>query len=338
MSNILDSITQLVGQTPLLELHGYEQLHGLSAHLLAKLEWFNPSGSIKDRAAINMLEAAEAAGRIKPGDTVVENTSGNTGIGLAAFCAVKGYRLEVFLENGASVEREQMLLAYGATLRHYVDLPGMRKMLEEGSVDAERFMQEIYDWCDAQEGTYFFINQLTNQANPGAHIATTGPEIWAATDGKVDVVVCMVGTAGTIRGLSTYFRQRNPAVRIVAVDPAPESRVSLAHPETNIIDGVVPLTGVPDAALPPLWQVGEEVYDEIIDVKTEDAYVTARELARRDGILVGTSAAAATRAATMVARRPENAAKNIVIIMADNGDKYLSTAMYPKPATAVTPI
>jgi cysteine synthase A len=330
MGNIKKSVTELVGHTPLLELTNYEKAHKLKAHILAKLEYLNPTGSVKDRPAISMIEAAEREGQIKPGDTIVENTSGNTGIGLAAFCAARGYKLEVFLENGASKEREQILEAYGATLRHYVDLPGMLKMLQSGVIDGAKFLQEIYDWCDAQsvkqKRRYFFINQVTNEHNPESHIKTTGPEIWEDTDGKVDVLVCMVGTAGTIVGLSTYLRGKNPALKVVAVQPAPESRVSLAHPDTNIIDGVVAFNGIPQSAVPPLLKEG--IYDECIDVVTEDAWKVARELARVDGLFIGTSSAAATLVATRVAERPENAEKNIVVIMPDNGFKYFSTKMY----------
>lgn len=329
MSNIKKSITEFVGHTPLMELVNYEKKHGLEATLLAKLEYLNPAGSIKDRAALNMIEAAEREGLIKPGDTIVENTSGNTGIGLAAFAAAKGYKLEVFLENGASREREQLLEAYGAKLMHYVDLPGMRKMLEAGCINAAKFLQEIYDYCDAQEGNYFFINQVLNENNPGAHIKTTGPEIWEDTDGNVDILVCMVGTAGTITGIGSYLRGKNPNLRIVGVQPAEESRITPEHPNVNIIDGVVAFNGIPQESMPPFLKEGS--YDECIDIKTEDAYEVARELATGEGLFIGTSSAAAALAATIVAKRPENKGKNIVVIMPDNGMKYLSTDMFSKP-------
>jgi cysteine synthase A len=311
-----------------MELVNYEKANNLNAALLGKLEYFNPTGSIKDRAAINMILAAEKEGKLHPGDTIVENTSGNTGIGLAAFAAARGYKLEVFLELGQSVERQMMLKAYGAKLNLMTDLPEVAKALGEGTFTVPFYMDQLQQYCDRQESNYFFINQLLNQANPDAHYTGTGPEIWEDTDGKVDILVALAGTAGTITGLSRYFREKNPDVYVCAVQPAVASRVSAENPHPNTIDGVVPFDGegFPDTAKPPF--IIDFHYDECMDVVAEDAYETGRQLAQTDGLFLGQSAAAAVYAATVLARRPENAGKNIVVILPDNGMKYLSTNMY----------
>ena len=328
MGKIIKNIEELVGHTPLFEFEQYEKKHHIRAHLLGKLEYFNPSGSVKDRAALNMIKAAEKDGILKPGDTIVENTSGNTGIGLAAVSASRGYKLTVFMEPGQSEERQKILRAYGADLKSMLDVPGVADALNNGTFTTQFYQDAIQAYCDAQEARHYFINQLANQANPDVHYETTGPEIWEDTDGEVDILVATSGTAGTITGLARFLREKNPDVRIVAVQADPVSRPGGSeNPQT--LDGTAPFgdPGFPDAAKAP-FIVGFD-YDECIDIKGEDAYALGREIARTDGIFLGQSVAAALLAGTIVAKRPENTEKNIVIILADNGMKYLSTNMYP---------
>ena len=327
MANIIKNIEELVGNTPLFEFVKYEEKYGLEAKILGKLEYFNPSGSVKDRAALNMIKAAERDGLLHPGDTIVENTSGNTGIGLAAFAASRGYHLTVFLEPNQSVERQAMLKAYGAKLYLMTELPEVAEALANGTFSTQFYQEALQRYCDAQPTHHYFINQLANEANPGAHYSTTGPEIWRDTDGKVDIVVATSGTAGTITGLAKFFREKNPDVKIVAVQADVASRAT-AGPGAPTIDGTAPFgdPGFPDAFKAP-FIVGFD-YDECIDINGNDAYETGRELAGLDGVFLGQSAAAALTAAKQVALRPENKGKNIVVILADNGMKYLSTDMY----------
>ena len=328
MAGVVHSLDELVGHTPLMELDRFERLQHCGAHLLAKLEFFNPTGSVKDRAALSMIRAAEQSGQLAPGGTIVEQTSGNTGIGLAAFAAARGYKMEIFLERGASLERRLILQAYGARLLDYKDATGERPdaardhpWVEPGR---EATLAEIAAYC-RRTGAYF-NNQAANPANPDAHFRTTGPEIWQDTGGKVDVLVCMAGTGGTGSGTARYLRSCNPALQVVLVQPHPDSRLTPEHPDVQIIDGVLPAYGVPQSELSdyltPAWS------DEYIDVRTEEAYATAHEVLRAEGLFLGTSAAAALHAAVQVGRRPENAGKNIAIIIPDNGMKYLSTPMY----------
>ena len=328
MANIITNIEQLVGKTPLFEFVNSEKKHGLKAKILGKLEYFNPSGSVKDRAALNMIKAAERDGILHEGDTIVENTSGNTGIGLAAFAASRGYKLLVFLEPGQSEERQKILRAYGAELKSMLDVPGVAEALSNGTFSTKFYQEAIQAYCDAQDTPHYFINQLANEANPGVHYETTGPEIWEDTDGKVDILVATSGTAGTITGLAKVFREKNPDTQIVAVQADPTSRPGGSeNPQT--IDGTAPFgdPGFPDSFKAP-FIVGFD-YDECIDVKGEEAYEVGRDITVTDGVFLGQSAAAALKAATIVASRPENAGKNIVAILADNGMKYLSTNMYP---------
>lgn len=328
MPNIITDIGQLVGRTPLFEFVNYEQKHHLKARILGKLEYFNPTGSVKDRAALNMIKAAERDGLLQKGDTIVENTSGNTGIGLAAFAAARGYKLLVFMEPGQSEERQKILRAYGAELRSMLDVPGVAEALANGTFTVPFYQQAIQAYCDAQPTRHYFINQLANEANPDAHYETTGPEIWEDTDGKVDILVAASGTAGTLKGLTRFFREKNPEIRIIAVQADPSSRPGGSeNPQT--IDGIAPFgdPGFPDEAKAP-FIIGLD-YDECIDVKGEDAYALGREIALTDGVFLGQSAAAALKAATIAALREENAGKTIAVILADNGMKYLSTNMYP---------
>ena len=327
MANVITSLTEIVGNTPLMELVNYEKNHDLKAKIYGKLEYLNPSGSVKDRAALYMIEAAEKEGKIKPGDTIVEQTSGNTGIGLATFAASKGYKLEIFLEDGASAEREQILKAFGVKVKHYSDSPGFVEMAKANKINSESFEQSLLNYCENHEGNCYYINQVNNYSNPQAHIETTGPEIWDALDGKVDIVVAMMGTGGTLYGLEQYFHGKNPDIQVVAVQPTPDSRLTSTEP-VNVIDGVTGFTDVPEPQLTEFIKKAMENYDEYIDVSGAQAYETARELARTEGLFLGTSAAAAVFVAEILAKRPENAGKNIVTIMPDNGFKYLSTNLY----------
>lgn len=328
MAGVVHSLDELVGHTPLMELDRFERLQHCGAHLLAKLEFFNPTGSVKDRAALSMIRAAEQSGQLAPGGTIVEQTSGNTGIGLAAFAAARGYKMEIFLERGASLERRLILQAYGARLLDYKDATGERPAAVRDhpwvEPDREATLAEIAAYC-RRTGAYF-NNQAANPANPDAHFRTTGPEIWQDTGGKVDVLVCMAGTGGTGSGTARYLRSCNPALQVVLVQPHPDSRLTPEHPDVQIIDGVLPAYGVPQSELSDYLTSAWS--DEYIDVRTEEAYATAHEVLRTEGLFLGTSAAAALHAAVQVGRRPENAGKNIAIIIPDNGMKYLSTPMY----------
>lgn len=328
MGKIIKNIDELVGHTPLFEFTSYERKHDLKARILGKLEYFNPSGSVKDRAALNMIRYAERDGILHPGDTIVENTSGNTGIALAAFAASRGYKLTVFLEPGQSAERQQILRAYGADLKSMLDVPGVTEALANQTFTTQFYQDAIQAYCDAQKTNHFFINQLANPGNPDVHYQTTGPEIWEDAEGKVDILVAMSGTAGTLLGLSRYFREKNPNIYIVAVQADPVSRPGGSE-DPQTIDGTAPFgdPGFPDGAKAPF--INDVHYDEYIDVNGAQAYALGREITQTEGVFLGQSAAAALWAAVQVAKRPENAGKNIVAILADNGMKYLSTNMYP---------
>lgn len=328
MAGVVHSIDELVGHTPLMELDRFERQQHCGAHILAKLEFFNPTGSVKDRAALAMIQAAEQSGALKPGGTIVEQTSGNTGIGLAAFATARGYRMEIFLERGASLERRLILQAYGARLLDYKDAIGLRPEAERShpwqEPEREATLAEIAAYC-RRMGAYF-NNQAANPANPEAHFRTTGPEIWQDAGGNVDVLVCMAGTGGTGSGTARYLRSRNPGLRVVLVQPHPDSRLTPEHPDVQIIDGVLPAYGVPEEELSeyltPDWN------DEYINVRTAEAYATAHDVLHTEGLFLGTSAAAALHAAVQVGQRAEYAGKSIAVILPDNGMKYLSTPMY----------
>ena len=301
-------ITDLIGNTPLLELTNLEKKFGLEATLLAKLEYFNPAGSVKDRIAKAMIDDAEAKGALKPGAVIIEPTSGNTGIGLAAVAASKGYRIILTMPETMSVERRNLLKAYGAELVLTDGAKGMKGAIAK----AEELAQQI-------EGG-FIPSQFTNSANPTAHFNTTGPEIWEDTDGKVDIFVAGVGTGGTVSGVGKYLKSKNPNVKVVAVEPAGSPVLSKGvagpHKIQGIGAGFVPET------------LDTKIYDEIIAVENEDAFATGRTLARKEGLLVGISSGAAVYAATQLAKRPENKGKNIVVLLPDTGDRYLSTPMF----------
>ena len=308
MSNIYTSADQLIGKTPLLELTHIEKAHDLKAKIVAKLEYFNPAGSVKDRIAKAMIDDAEAKGLLKAGSVIIEPTSGNTGIGLASVAAARGYRIIIVMPETMSVERRQLMKAYGAEL-----------VLTEGAKGMKGAIAKAQELA-AQTPDSFIPGQFTNPANPSAHRATTGPEIWNDTDGTVDIFVAGVGTGGTLTGVGEYLKSQNPNVKVVAVEPAGSPVLSKgvagAHKIQGIGAGFVPNT------------LNTKVYDEIITVENEDAFATGRELARKEGLLVGISSGAAVWAAAQLAKRPENQGKRIVVLLPDTGDRYLSTPMF----------
>lgn len=325
MGKIYHSISELVGKTPLVRLHRYEEAERVYGNILGKFEYFNPSGSVKDRAALNMILEAEYAGKLKPGMTIVDYTSGNTGIGTATFANARGYHYVAVIQPGVSVERSQILKALGAELLQVTDVPGFAEMLKTGLSLAH--LEEVME-SFAQSKGWFYINQCSNPANARAHILGTGPEIWEDTEGKVDYVVQLVGTGGTLSGLSAYLRTKNPDIKIIGAQPAKQSLKDPAFPDRNTIDGVLKFDGVPEDKVPTLFHQFNAFYDECFDVVAEDAYETGRKLVREEGFFVGQSAGAALFVATQIAKRPESAGKNIVVILADNAFKYLSTNMY----------
>ena len=304
MSKIYTSADQLIGHTPLLELTHIEKDADLSAKLLAKLEYFNPAGSVKDRIAKAMIDDAEASGKLKPGSVIIEPTSGNTGIGLAA----KGYRIIIVMPETMSVERRQLMKAYGAELVLSEGAKGMKGAIAK----ADELAKEIPN--------SFIPGQFVNPANPKAHIATTGPEIWDDTDGKVDIFVAGVGTGGTITGVGQYLKSKNPGVKVVAVEPAASPVLSKGTAGAHKIQGIG-AGFVPDV-------LDTKVYDEIIPVENDDAFATGRLIGHKEGVLVGISSGAAVWAAIQLAKRPENAGKNIVVLLPDTGDRYLSTPLF----------
>lgn len=324
MAKIYGSITELVGHTPLVELKNYEKNNNLRAKLIGKLEYLNPTGSVKDRAALNMIEKGEAEGKLKPGGTILESTSGNTGISLAAFAAARGYHLHIFMEPGCTPERVQILKAYGATVQYYQDIPGFNEIMAKYGFDKERIIAAIEKFAD--DNGYYYTSQLTNDANWQAHIKSTGPEIVEDTDGDVDYAVMLAGTAGTLTGVGLYLQEHIKGIKIVGVQPNLESMYKPGE-DRDTIDGVVHFDNNGQVGHPFILKNNFH-YDEVIDVDGTETYATARELAESDGIFLGASAAAAVLAAKKIAERPENEGKKIVIILPDDGMKYLSTNMY----------
>ncbi len=308
MSKIYTSADQLIGKTPLLELTHIENEEKLEAKLLAKLEYFNPAGSVKDRIAKGMIDDAEAKGLLKPGSVIIEPTSGNTGIGLASVAAARGYRIIIVMPETMSVERRQLMKAYGAELVLSEGAKGMKGAIAK----ADELAKEIPN--------SFIPGQFVNPANPAVHKATTGPEIWEDTDGKVDIFVAGVGTGGTITGVGEYLKSQNPGVKVVAVEPATSPVLSKGTAGSHKIQGIG-AGFVPDV-------LDTKVYDEIIPVENEDAFTTGRLIGRKEGVLVGISAGAAVWAAIQLAKRPENKGKNIVVLLPDTGDRYLSTPLF----------
>lgn len=324
MAKIYGSITELVGHTPLVELKNYEKNNNLKAKLIGKLEYLNPTGSVKDRAALSMIEKGEAEGKLKLGGTILESTSGNTGISLAAFAAARGYHLHIFMEPGCTPERVQILKAYGATVQYYQDIPGFNEIMAKYGFDKERIIAAIKKFAD--DNGYYYTSQLTNDANWQAHIKSTGPEIVEDTDGDVDYAVMLAGTAGTLTGVGLYLQEHIKGIKIVGVQPNLESMYKPGE-DRDTIDGVVHFDNNGQVGHPFILKNNFH-YDEVIDVDGTETYATARELAENDGIFLGASAAAAVLAAKKIAERPENEGKKIVIILPDDGMKYLSTNMY----------
>ena len=308
MAKIYTSADQLIGKTPLLELTHIEKELNLKAKILAKLEYFNPAGSVKDRIAKAMIDDAEATGKLKSGSVIIEPTSGNTGIGLASVAAARGYRIILVMPETMSVERRQLMQAYGAELVLTEGSKGMKGAIAK----AEELANEIPD--------SFIPGQFVNPANPAVHRATTGPEIWADTDGKVDIFVAGVGTGGTVTGVGEYLKSQNPTVKVVAVEPAGSPVLSKGTP------GAHKIQGIGAGFVPQVLNTG--VYDEIIAVENEDAFATGRKIGKAEGVLVGISSGAAVFAAIELAQRPENAGKTIVVLLPDTGDRYLSTPLF----------
>ena len=308
MANIYTSADQLIGKTPLLELTHIEKKLGLKAKILAKLEYFNPAGSVKDRIAKAMIDAAEKSGQLKPGSVIIEPTSGNTGIGLASVAAARGYRIIIVMPETMSVERRQLMKAYGAELVLTEGAKGMKGAIAK----ADELAKEIPN--------AFIPGQFVNPANPQAHIETTGPEIWEDTDGQVDLFVAGVGTGGTVTGVGKYLKSKNPNVKVVAVEPASSPVLSKGVAGAHKIQGIG-AGFVPDV-------LDTKVYDEIITVTNEDAFATGRLIGHKEGVLVGISSGAAVWAALELAKRPENAGKKIVVLLPDTGDRYLSTPLF----------
>ena len=308
MSKIYTAADQLIGHTPLLELTHIENAENLEAKILAKLEYFNPAGSVKDRIARAMIDDAEATGKLKPGSVIIEPTSGNTGIGLASVAAARGYRIIIVMPETMSVERRQLMKAYGAELVLTDGAKGMKGAIAK----ADELAKEIPN--------SFVPGQFVNPANPDAHKRTTGPEIWEDTDGKVDIFVAGVGTGGTVTGVGEYLKSRNPNVKVVAVEPASSPVLSKGTAGAHKIQGIG-AGFVPDV-------LNTKVYDEIIPVTNEDAFATGRLIGHKEGVLVGISSGAAVWAALELAKRPENAGKKIVVLLPDTGDRYLSTPLF----------
>lgn len=305
---VYENVADLVGNTPLVRLTGYRERKGFSAHILAKLEYFNPAGSIKDRIGLAMLEEAEEKGLLNKASVIIEPTSGNTGIGIASIAAAKGYRTILTMPDTMSVERRNILKAYGAELVLTEGAKGMKGAIAKANELAEEIPHS------------FIPGQFTNEANPLAHYRTTGPEIWRDTDGAVDILVAGVGTGGTLSGAGKYLKEQNPDIRVIAVEPADSPVLSGGRPGSHKLQGIgagfIPYTLDPD------------VYDEVIAVTTEEAFETAKILAREDGVLAGISSGAALYAAEIAAKRPENREKNIVVIIPDSGEKYLSGTLF----------
>ena len=308
MSNIYTSADQLIGKTPLLELTHIEKAHDLKAKIVAKLEYFNPAGSVKDRIAKAMIDDAEAKGLLKEGSVIIEPTSGNTGIGLASVAAARGYRIIIVMPETMSVERRQLMKAYGAELVLTEGAKGMKGAIAK----ADELAKEIPN--------SFVAGQFVNPANPKAHYETTGPEIWADTDGKVDFFVAGVGTGGTITGTGKFLKEKNPTVKVVAVEPKTSAVLSTGIAGSHKIQGIG-AGFVPDV-------LDTKIYDEIIPVDNDDAFAVGKEMGHREGVLVGISSGAALWAAIELAKRPENAGKTIVVLLPDTGDRYLSTPLF----------
>lgn len=308
MSHIYTSVDQLIGRTPLLELTHLEKEYNLQARVLAKLEYFNPAGSVKDRVAREMIDEAEKTGQLKPDSVIIEPTSGNTGIGLAAVAAARGYRIIIVMPETMSMERRQIMKAYGAELVLTEGTKGMKGAIAK----AEELAKEIPN--------SFIAGQFVNPANPQAHLKNTGPEIYEDTDGNVDIFVAGVGTGGTVTGVGTYLKSRNPNIKVVAVEPETSAVLS------GKAAGPHKLQGIGAGFIPEV--LNTDIYDEVITVSNEDAFAMGRQIGKKEGVLVGISSGAAAYAAVELAKRPEHAGKTIVVLLPDTGDRYLSTALF----------
>lgn len=308
MANIYTSADQLIGKTPLLELTNIEKALGLKAKVVAKLEYFNPAGSVKDRVAKEMIDEAEASGKLKPDSVIIEPTSGNTGIGLAAVAAARGYRIIIVMPETMSVERRQLMKAYGAELVLSEGAKGMKGAIAKANELAEQIPNS------------FIPGQFVNPANPKAHRENTGPEIYEDTDGKVDIFVAGVGTGGTITGVGEYLKSKNPDIKVVAVEPETSAVLSTG------VAGPHKIQGIGAGFIPDV--LNTEIYDEIIPVSNEDAFATGKLIGKREGVLVGISSGAAAFAAIQIAKRPENEGKTVVVLLPDTGDRYLSTPLF----------
>jgi len=308
MSNVYKSITDLIGKTPLLELNNFKEKNGLKATVVAKLEYFNPAGSVKDRIAKAMVDDAEQKGLLKAGSVIIEPTSGNTGIGLASVAAARGYRIILTMPETMSIERRNLLKAYGAEL-----------VLTEGSKGMKGAIAKAEELA-AETPNAFIPGQFVNPANPAVHKATTGPEIWDDLDGKVDIFVAGIGTGGTITGVGEYLKSKNPEIKVIAVEPAGSPLLSTGKPGPHKIQGIG-AGFIPDT-------LNTSVYDEILTVENEEAFKVGREIAKIEGLLIGISSGAALSAAAVIAKRPENAGKTIVVLLPDTGERYLSTPLF----------
>lgn len=322
LGKIFHGFSELIGNTPLVSLERIRQLHDVQPRLLAKVEYLNPAGSIKDRAAWGIIEAAEQAGKIRPGDLLVDLTSGNTGIGIAAVAAARGYRTKFYLRDTISDDKINILRQFGSE----IVLVRNEELLQEGAL--ERLIQRIHD----ENPGAFYTGQRSNSANPDIHFQTTGPEIWRDSQGQVDLLVSTVGTGGTISGTGRFLKQQNPALQVILVEPSAESVPSAEHPDVETIEGVHRVTDIDKATLPENFD--DRVVDEVIAITTDQARRAALLLARSEGFLVGTSSGAALAAALQVAARPENREKTIVVIFPDSGERYLSLFKQPVIAPA----
>lgn len=325
MAKIYNSIAELVGRTPLLELKNYEEKHNLKAKILVKLEYFNPNQSVKDRIALAMVEDAERTGKLKKGDTIIELTSGNTGIGLAAIAAAKGYKFRVYIQDQVSKERFQVIHAFGGETVKISEVPEIVESMEKYGADFVECVKALERAVSSEENIWF-ADQTRNSANPDIHFRTTGPEIWQDTDGNVDILVANVGTGGTLSGTGNYLKSQNPDIQVVGIQPTEDSFQSPERPEQEEITGVHPFENVEERFIPA--NLDRKVYDDWYEVHTNQAYESAREVAKTDGILVGASSGAAIYAATKLAEKPENTGKTIVAVLPDTGLRYLSTHLF----------
>ena len=327
MAKIHQSIAELVGKTPLLQINGYNKAKNLDANIVVKLEYFNPNQSVKDRIALAMVEEAERTGKLKKGDTIIELTSGNTGVGLAAIAAAKGYKFRVYIQDQVSKERFQVIHALGGETVKLSEVPEIVESFEKNGPDFIECVKALERHLEAKgDKNYWFADQTRNPENPNIHFNTTGPEIWNDTEGKVDAFVACVGTGGTLSGVGNYLKSKNPNVKVFGVQPTEDSFQSPERPDQEEITGVHPFENTKEEYIPA--NLDRKVYDGYFEIHTDQAYEAARLLAKKDGVLVGASSGAALYAATQLAQRPEYKGKTIVALLADTGLRYLSTHLF----------